>query len=273
MKNDQYTDYSASGKKGPVTNRQQGVRRDYDYIALQDITLSMILKHIWLGILKIWVVLKYYFHRFTAGAFQGIRISWYKVGLAAFLLFIILKKDIQFSINMRAPGAASEVSNEQGDVRPVKLDANRFSVGDFFRLGNKKEISAPVVIEAGQARSYIRRFSRVAQVEMQKYGIPASIKMAQGLLESQAGQCKSAKNSNNHFPAQLGEHSYESAWESWRAHSQYLKTTFPDLFDLESSYKKWAKGLEKAGYVDSDDYSEQLVSLIEQYQLYLLDEQ
>ncbi len=273
MKNEQYTDYSASGKRGPVTSRQQGVRRDYDYIALQDITLSVILKHIWLGILKIWVVLKFYFHRYTAGAFKGIRISWYKVALGAFLLFIVLKKDIQFSINMRAPGASTEAGQAEGEVRPVKLDANKFSLGEFFRIGDKKEAAAPPLVDAEQARAYIRRFSRVAQVEMQKFGIPASIKMAQGILESRAGQCAAAKTDNNHFPAQLADQRFNSAWESWRAHSQYLRAEYDGLFNLGSSYKKWAKGLEKVGYNDSDNYSGQLIDLIEQYQLYLLDEQ
>ena len=109
-------------------------------------------------------------------------------------------------------------------------------------------------------------------MEMQQFGVPASIKMAQALLESQAGTINEATVSNNHFGAPLRNTPVATAWESWRAHSLLLQNEHPELFKYGNNYKRWAKALEKIGYNQSKNYSEQLIQLIEQYQLQKLDE-
>ena len=142
--------------------------------------------------------------------------------------------------------------------------------------------------------AYVLRFQKVAMAEMDKYGIPASITLAQGLLESGAGKSTLARKSNNHFgikcfskscsKGHCTNHSddhhkdffriYPSAWSSYRAHSEFLsgKDRYAGLFKLdEQDYKGWAKGLSRAGYATDPEYAEKLVDIIELYRLHRLD--
>jgi len=142
------------------------------------------------------------------------------------------------------------------------------------------------------ANAYIERFSKVAQTEMDKFGIPASIKLAQGLLESSNGKSRLAAENYNHFglkcfsksckKGHCSNHSddshkdffrkYKSAWESYRDHSKFLSgARYKHLKDYGNDYKKWAKGLKKAGYATDSKYAKKLISIIELYQLYRFD--
>ena len=140
-----------------------------------------------------------------------------------------------------------------------------------------------------QQRSYVRRFAHVARAEMQQFGIPASITLAQGLLESQAGNSPLAKEANNHFGIKCFSKNckkghcknfsddshkdffktYPSAWESFRAHSQFLqRERYRHLLDLpKTDYERWAVGLKKAGYATDPKYAEKLIRLIEHLEL------
>jgi len=138
------------------------------------------------------------------------------------------------------------------------------------------------------ALAYIDRFSKVAQTEMKKFGIPASIKLAQGLLESNNGKSRLAAENFNHFGLKCFSKScandhcsnhmddshkdffrkYKSAWESWRDHSQFLTgERYAHLQDYDMDYKKWAKGLKKAGYATDRKYDSKLIAIIELYNL------
>jgi LysM repeat protein len=127
---------------------------------------------------------------------------------------------------------------------------------------------------------------------MQKTGVPASITMAQALLESQAGCSNLAKDANNHFGIKCSDwkgatyiqdddtkdecfRKYKSVLESYDDHSNFLRTRprYASLFELEiTDYKGWAHGLKKAGYATDPTYATRLIKLIEDYQLYLLDQ-
>lgn len=143
-------------------------------------------------------------------------------------------------------------------------------------------------------QQYVQRFAKVAQMEMEKYGIPASITLAQGLLESNVGASKLATHNNNHFGIKCFSRScrpghcsnftddshkdffrkYKSAWESYRAHSLLLKRSdrYQPLFELPSSnYKAWAKGLKKAGYATDAAYADKIIHLIEDLDLHRFD--
>ncbi len=143
-------------------------------------------------------------------------------------------------------------------------------------------------------QAYVKRFAKVAQKEMGKYGIPASITLAQGLLESNVGESKLATRNNNHFGMKCFSRSctkghcsnftddshkdffriYKSAWESFRAHSLLLKRSdrYQRLFELgRRDYKGWAHGLKKAGYATDKAYAEKLINLIEDLELYQYD--
>ena len=148
------------------------------------------------------------------------------------------------------------------------------------------------------AIDYINAFSSVATEEMQRTGIPASIKLAQALLESEAGKSPLATNANNHFGIKCGRNwdgktyyktdddtdstgtliescfrSFSSAEESFKAHSEFLsdprKTNrYGFLFELDKSdYISWANGLKNAGYATDANYPNKLIRLIEKYDL------
>ena len=135
---------------------------------------------------------------------------------------------------------------------------------------------------------YIEKYNRIAMREMQEYKIPASITLAQGLLESGNGKSELAKKSNNHFGIKChsswkgkktyhdddakGEcfRVYDSPAESYRDHSIFLANgqRYAFLFDLKiTDYKGWAKGLKKAGYATLPVYANVLINLIETYNL------
>ena len=137
--------------------------------------------------------------------------------------------------------------------------------------------------------AYVKRFAKVAQEEMRKFGIPASITLAQGLLESNVGESLLAVKNNNHFGMKCWEkhcapghctnykddthkdffRRYNSAWESYRAHSHFLqKERYKSLFGLgRKNYKAWAKGLQKAGYATDQRYASKLIRIIEDLDL------
>ena len=140
---------------------------------------------------------------------------------------------------------------------------------------------------------YIRRYKGLAVEEMDIYGIPASIKMAQALLESDNGNGRLAREANNHFGIKCkstwtgatishdddaaGEcfRKYASVEDSYRDHSEFLDRSerYQDLFKLDPlDYKGWAYGLKQAGYATNPQYAELLIKIIEDNRLYLLDE-
>lgn len=141
---------------------------------------------------------------------------------------------------------------------------------------------------------YIDTFSQVAKDEMVLYGIPASITMAQGILESGAGRSDLTQRANNHFgikchtewtgervyhdddAAQECFRKYKDAKYSFRDHSLFLtgRSRYASLFDLrQDDYKGWARGLKKAGYATDPKYPSKLISIVERYELYKLDDE
>lgn len=241
------------------------------YVTIYDVTLGWLLKKLWLGLMKWWIAIKYQWHQRTAGIFGTWRFSWFKLGLAVIVIFIVLKKDIQFSINMKAPTGGK---GQNTQVTPMHTSMSELSVANGLGLGETSSKAASVAdLDEQGVKTYIKRFSKVAQAEMQKYGVPASVKMAQAIVESWAGQQSSTTTSNNHFGAPLATRNYDNAWESWRAHSLLLRDQYAALFKEGTSYKKWAKGLKNANYNSDRKYDQKLIEVIERYQLYLLDEQ
>lgn len=139
--------------------------------------------------------------------------------------------------------------------------------------------------------SYIAEFAPIAQEEMKLYRIPASITLAQGILESGAGRGDLTRRANNHFGIKChdwegdrvyhdddrrGEcfRKYKEARYSYRDHSLFLanRGRYASLFDLDpDDYRGWARGLRKAGYATDRRYPDKLISLIERYELYRYD--
>jgi flagellum-specific peptidoglycan hydrolase FlgJ len=135
--------------------------------------------------------------------------------------------------------------------------------------------------------TYIARFKGIAIQEMNLYGIPASITLAQGLYESGSGNSELAKNANNHFGIKCtsdwtgksyykddDSHNdcfrvYNNPEESFRDHSKFLqRKNYAKLFELDKDdYKGWAYGLKAAGYATNPNYPQLLINVIEKYNL------
>ena len=136
-------------------------------------------------------------------------------------------------------------------------------------------------------QDYINQYKDIAIEEMLRYNIPASITLAQGLLESGAGKSDLARNGNNHFGIKCHDwtgrtihhddddlqecfRAYDSALQSYEDHSKFLryKPRYSSLFRLErTDYKGWAHGLKAAGYATNPQYAYSLINIIETYNL------
>lgn len=138
---------------------------------------------------------------------------------------------------------------------------------------------------------YIDTYKELAMSEMERTGIPASITLAQGLLESGDGNSTLARRANNHFGIKCHDwkgktikqdddardecfRRYKSVEESYRDHSDFLtgRTRYAELFTYKpDDYKAWARGLKRAGYATSPSYAEALIRVIEENELYVYD--
>ena len=142
--------------------------------------------------------------------------------------------------------------------------------------------------------AYIKQYAPLAVAQMQKHKIPASITLAQGLLESGAGMSQLARKSNNHFGIKCHKNwrgrkvyydddakgecfrAYSNPKDSYEDHSTFLVqgTRYASLFKLKiTDYKGWARGLKKAGYATDPSYANRLISIVEDYELYKYDRQ
>jgi len=150
-------------------------------------------------------------------------------------------------------------------------------------------ISAPAQTKHKRYLDYIERYKGVALQYEHQFGVPASITLAQGILESSVGESKMAREANNHFgikayhwkgevygrsdsSKQVGYRKYNSPEESFLDHAQFLKTSrYSVLYEFDvTDYRSWAQGLRDCGYAQDKDYPNKLINIIEQYELYAL---
>lgn len=180
--------------------------------------------------------------------------------------------------------------------QPTNL-ANTFSNIGFIlnpTYAKKNNVNPAIVAEKRKiCEDYIKKYAPSAVEEMKKYGIPASITLAQGLLESNAGASKLAQLNKNHFgikcfarnckPGHCSNYTddshkdffrkYKSANESYRAHSLFLqRSRYQHLNKLGTkNYKGWAHGISKSGYATDKKYAPKLITLIETLKLHKYD--
>ena len=245
---------------------------------------------------------------------KGIRFlkkNWMKVGLIAILLFILFKKDFSFQINFNTP-----LQQQEEQHLPVKQSkknkkqelftdnnteqstSNKSAVLDHLKVpfwGSSKNNTTPqylsqlMKVNDAIKNTFIKRFAHVAITEQKKYGIPASITMANALLNSWAGQAPWAKEGNNIFKLTCSEdwlgdsndydgqclRQYENAWTSFRDHSFFLTTGAyaNDFSRLEpNDNEAWAELLGKTVFREKNRYEESLLFVIEEYMLGELNE-
>jgi len=167
-----------------------------------------------------------------------------------------------------------------------------FSAFVFGKTNTKNQKIVEKTTKNTKVDNYIKRFKKIAIEEHRRFCIPASITLAQGILESGSGQSILVKKTNNHFGIKcVGKCNnknsymmadddpydrfikYKSAWFSYRHHSRFLteNTRYERCFECGDNYKCWAKQLKKCGYATSKTYTEKLIKIIETYKLYQYD--
>lgn len=249
---------------------------------------------------------------------------WFKGLLVALVIYGFQQKEFNFEFSMRNIAMANQQSilenNKSQAIKPAALGLGAFlynnkrsddersnqiqkkaelepasqpSVCSFiFRNDPSSEHQLDTSLVAREyqlCKNYLKRFIPVAIGEQRKYGIPVSIKLAQALLESDAGQAPLAQMHNNHFGIQCttdqqwgsdcrqisvkgteaSYRMYENAWTSFRMHSLLLqKQRYTPLHGIATSdYVAWAKGLEELGYSADEWYAEKLIRIIEFFEL------
>ncbi|RZJ52329.1 MAG: LysM peptidoglycan-binding domain-containing protein [Flavobacterium sp.] len=177
----------------------------------------------------------------------------------------------------------------------VKRGAASKPTAKYPSTNNTTEViqsTSKTVVTSDLINNYVLQYKDIAMINMQKYGIPASIILAQGILESGAGRGDLAVEANNHFGIKchsdwLGEsvrhdddssqecfRKYPEASESYKDHALFLvgKKRYATLFTYEKDdYKAWSKGLRAAGYATDPNYPDKLISYIERYNLHQYD--
>jgi flagellum-specific peptidoglycan hydrolase FlgJ len=266
-------------------------------------------------------------HKMVSKTNFVVQTNWFKWSLLGVIVWLMVSKNVSFQISI-GEKSANTMEIHQTDTRPqvvqttmaldnpdtktspsfsstseqikvTKTDnlANQFSNIAFVMnptYAKKHGISAEIVAQKRAiVNAYVSSYVPIAKVEQNLYGIPTSITLAQGLLESDAGGSRLATQNNNHFGIKCFSNTcakghcknftddthkdfflvHKSAWESYRAHSLFLqKPRYKHLLALnQTDYKGWAKGLSAAGYATDKRYADKLITLIEALELYKYD--
>lgn len=216
---------------------------------------------------------------------------WVKLSVLALLAILATRQELSFSVSVNGGGLLGNALPVAGQsvaaVNPVRNVSQL--VSNPLPAPSKKQWTA----KQKRQLAYVADYRSLAQQEMRESGVPASITLAQGLLESNIGKSRLAKENNNHFGIKCFSKSckkghctnfsddshkdffmkYKSAEESYHAHSRLLKKDrYKKLFKLDvTDYKSWAKGLSKAGYATDPKYANKLIKLIEELELAVYD--
>ena len=206
-----------------------------------------------------------------------------------FVVFLVGCKTNKRAISNKAKTAETKAPKA---YKPNEgIEAAKFDKSELYPLPDDpgKFVKFPI----NSTAEYIEEFAEIAQYEMRAFGIPASITLAQGILESGSGKGNLTLKTNNHFGIKChtgwtGEYAfhdddakgecfrkYNHPMFSFRDHSIFLagRSRYAFLFNYRrDDYKKWAHGLRKAGYATDKQYPQKLISLIERYNLNDYDE-
>lgn len=240
-----------------------------------------LISQLWYRIRPSWTSLKYFCCTvFTKDNILRLTIL---TSLAYFVLFYNQKEDTPIFVERNE--TASIIELEKPSLKKEKKVIKK-----------AKNENAPIdgkELVAYDAEKYIKRFSTIAKTEQKNHGIPASISLAQGLIESRAGTSKLATKNNNHFgmkcfskncsKGHCTNHTddthkdffrkYQDPLDSWKDHSRMLSQgRYSKLKKYGNNYKKWAYGLKSIGYATDKQYAEKLIGVIEKYQLNRFDQ-
>jgi hypothetical protein len=236
---------------------------------------------------------------------------WLRLLIIGVALFLLSDKQVNFNLRLGAPPPAKTITPAgkpaetpalapaANHEQPVLTDAEPKPVAqtpekagflerfNLFGSGEPSKYDRLTRQEEQVIAAFIRRFSNVAQAEQEKFGIPASITLANALLHGQAGDAPAAKTYLNYFALGCEDdwsgatgrvsgrcvRSYENAWTSFRDHSLHVTSgKFSAMRQFsETDYRRWAAGLEELNFNATDDLAEQLLRTIDRFQLFRFD--
>jgi flagellum-specific peptidoglycan hydrolase FlgJ len=271
------------------SRKNQTMPERLGHVPSREVPTSVLVKQIITRLRRNWVALQFQANRYTFGAFvENNRLK-----------AVILGGALYAAMRMQGPdtGPYTGAGIMEDEPQAVALDVGQRTAKPEIKKtgwGTKNE-AAPVsskYMNAEMVHDYVRQYGTIAITEMQKYGVPASISLAQGLIESRAGTSKLAKRNQNHFGIKCFSRNckkghcsnftddshkdffraFKNPWESWREHSRMISTgRYAKLKNHGRDYRKWAYGLKAVGYATDRTYAEKLIGIIEEYELYKYD--
>ncbi len=278
----------------------KGMDKGYHFTQQYNPELAELLRQIFIILMRPIIALRAKLYRYILYPFRKLEtqnIPIFRIGIGLILIIFISQNNFSFSISVNDPSQLStmaaipeNISNHEDNYPTTSPDYSSYAKP----ISEKNEF-APVSsqnIKTNSAKDYILRYKDLAISEMKKHGIPASITLAQALIESRAGSSRLAVNNNNHFGIKCfskkcskghctnhkDDHhkdffrKYKSPWESYRDHSKFLlRDRYKNLQQHKKDYKKWAVGLKKAGYATDKRYDKKLIGVIQKYKLYQYD--
>lgn len=203
--------------------------------------------------------------------FTRMRLTWFRLGLIALVVFVFTQKQVDLSLSMGANGIAVD-RGEEGDKAPATANTALSMLPGTASSVDTRETLPPVwnvnSLSTDVVRAYVDRFERVALTEESKFGIPTTAKLAMAVYESDGGHSAAARNDNNHFQLGCAGKRYDNAWASWRGHSEDLTRRFPDLAGTaDIGFRQWIDALDNSGYSRDPDYGKKLLRLIDRFGL------
>ena len=245
---------------------------------------------------------------------------WLQLCFAGLALFLLTQRQIAFNVSFGGNGEAVPTDYHAPAPPPPDEQRPTAPASDLSELNDEPTLMteaepAPVVAEAGggffsrlnifggageatlsehlqtvadeDVRAFIRRFSHVAQAEQEKFGIPASIVLASGLLHSKAGTGAGVEDFNAYFDLPCDQEwrgstgrvagtcvrAYQNAWTAFRDHSLYLTSgRYQRLTQFgPNDYRRWALGMEELGVSAEEDFAGQLLGVVDRWQLFQYD--
>lgn len=219
--------------------------------------------------------------------------NWLQLAIVLAAVYFLFKKDLTFQIRVLTPDktekkTAGKPKEKYTDAspsiveNPTVTDRAEMPLAGFSTTGKKAPSEMPSIDESVR-HAFLERFAKVAVAEQQKFGIPASVILATALHQSVAGKSQAAAEANNFFSIPCSGNwngpcatvqdqryrRYATAWESFRDFSLFAREYFSSL--AGEDYHVWARGMQKSGFGEDDDFAKKLVGIIEGYRLQELD--
>ena len=241
----------------------------------------------------------YYQHYWQETRFtlRRLQLPWGKIAIGAACVLLLLRSG-SFGFHFKTPfGRQTQYASIEEYTTALVAEGSAIDNTASNKNGATSNSLAPATtaeLRDADNRLYIQAYAATAVAEMHRTQIPASISMAQAIVESRAGKGRLAQAVHNHFGIKCFSRSckrghcqnfeddshkdffraFAAPTDSWRAHSTFLQgARYQNLFTYGKDYKKWAQGLQQKGYATADNYSKTLISIIDKYQLYNLDYQ